>query len=56
MPKQTKWGVDIGYSNHGYISGIRYNFNRSVSAFGVGVIRPINGRDKFYGGGVTINF
>ena len=56
IPKQPKWGVDIGYSNHGFVTGLRYNFNRNISVSGFGVPKPINGRDKFYGGGLTINF
>ena len=56
IPRQPKWGVDFGYSNHGYVTGVRYNFNRNVSVFGMGVPKPTNGRDKFYGGGLTINF
>ena len=56
IPKQPKWGVDFGYSNHGTVVGLRHNFNRNVSVFGFGVPKPVNGRDKFYGGGLTINF
>lgn len=56
IPKQPKWGVDFGYSNHGFVTGLRYNFNRNVSISGFGVPKPIEGRDKFYGGGLTINF
>ena len=56
IPKQPKWGVDIGYSNHGLVTGLRYNFNRNVSISGFCVPKPTEGRDKFYGGGLTINF
>ena len=56
IPKQPKWGVDFGYSNHGFVTGLRYNFNRNISVSGFGVPKPIEGRDKFYGGGLTINF
>ena len=56
IPKQPKWGVDFGYSNHGYVTGLRYNFNRNISVSGFGVPKPIDGRDKFYGGALTINF
>ena len=56
IPKTPKWGVDIGYSNHGYTTGLRYNFNRNVSISAFGTPKPINGKDKFYGGGLTINF
>ena len=56
IPKQPKWGVDFGYSNHGTVVGLHHNFNRNVSVFGFGVPKPVNGRDKFYGGGLTINF
>ena len=56
IPKQPKWGVDFGYSNHGFVTGLRYNFNRNISISGFGVPKPIEGRDKFYGGGLTINF
>ena len=56
IPKQPKWGVDFGYSNHGYIMGVRHNFNRNVSISAFGVPKPLEGRDKFYGGGLTINF
>ena len=56
IPKQPKWGVDFGYSNHGFVTGLRYNFNRNVSISGFGVPKPIEGRGKFYGGGLTINF
>ena len=56
IPRQPKWGVDFGYSNHGYYTGVRYNFNRNVSVHAIGVPKPVNDRDKFYGGGLTINF
>ena len=56
IPKQPKWGVDIGYSNHGIVTGVRYNFNRNISISGFGVPKTLEGRDKFYGGGLTINF
>ena len=56
IPKQPKWGVDFGYSNHGYVVGLRHNFNRHVSVSAFGVPKPVEGRDKFYGGGLTINF
>lgn len=56
IPKQPKWGIDFGYSNHGYVTGLRYNFNRNVSISGFGVPKPTSGRDKFYGGALTINF
>ena len=56
VPKQPKWGVDFGYSNHGYYTGVRYNFNRNISVSGFGVPKPLEGRDKFYGGALTINF
>ena len=56
IPKQPKWGVDFGYSNHGYYAGLRHNFNRNVSIHAIGVPKPINNRDKCYGGGLTINF
>ena len=56
IPKQPKWGVDFGYSNHGYVVGVRHNFNRNVSISGFGVPKPTDGRDKFYGGALTINF
>ena len=56
IPKQPKWGVDFGYSNHGFVTGLRYNFNRNISVSGFGVPKPTEGRDKFYGGGLTINF
>ena len=56
IPKQPKWGVDFGYSNHGFVTGVRYNFNRNISVSGFGVPKPLEGRDKFYGGGLTINF
>lgn len=56
IPKQPKWGVDFGYSNHGYVTGVRYNFNRNVSIYGFGTPKPLERRDKFYGGGLTINF
>ena len=56
IPKQPKWGVDFGYSNHGYVVGLRHNFNRHVSMSAFGVPKPVEGRDKFYGGGLTINF
>ena len=56
IPKQPKWGVDFGYSNHGYYTGIRYNLNRNVSVSAFGVPKPIDEKDKFYGGGLTINF
>lgn len=56
IPKQPKWGIDFGYSNHGYVTGLRYNFNRNISVSGFGVPKPTNGRDKFYGGALTINF
>lgn len=56
IPKQPKWGVDFGYSNHGYVTGLRYNFNRNISIGGFGVPKPTSGRDKFYGGALTINF
>lgn len=56
IPKQPKWGVDIGYSNHGLVTGIRYNFNRNISISGFGTPKPLEKRDKFYGGGLTINF
>ena len=56
IPRQPKWGVDFGYSNHGYITGVRYHFNRNVSIYGMGVPKPLEKKDKFYGGGITINF
>ena len=56
IPKQPKWGVDFGYSNHGYYIGARHNFNRNVSVYAIGVPKPIGEKDKFYGGGLTINF
>ena len=56
IPKQPKWGVDFGYSNHGYYAGLRHNFNRNVSFHAIGVPKPIDNKDKFYGGGLTINF
>lgn len=56
IPKQPKWGVDFGYSNHGYYAGLRHNFNRNVSVHAIGVPKPIDNKDKFYGGGLTINF
>lgn len=56
IPKQPKWGVDFGYSNHGYVTGLRYHFNRNISVYGMGVPKPLERRDKFYGGGITINF
>lgn len=56
VPKQPKWGVDIGYSNHGLVTGVRYNFNRNISINGFGTPKPLEKRDKFYGGGLTINF
>lgn len=56
IPKQPKWGVDLGYSNHGYVVGVRHNFNRNISISGFGVPSPVHGRDRFYGGGLTINF
>ena len=56
IPKQPKWGVDFGYSNHGFVTGVRYNLNRNVSFSAFGVPKPIDNRDKFYGGGLTINF
>ena len=56
IPKQPKWGIDFGYSNHGYVMGLRHNFNRNVSISAFGVPKPTEGRDKFYGGGLTINF
>ena len=56
IPKQPKWGVDFGYSNHGYYTGLRYNFNRNVSVSAFGVPKPIGDKDKFFGCGLTINF
>ena len=56
IPKQPKWGVDFGYSNHGYYAGLRHNFNRNVSISAFGVPKPLERKDKFYGGGLTINF
>lgn len=56
VPKQPKWGVDFGYSNHGFVTGVRYNFNRNISISGFGTPKPLEKRDKFYGGGLTINF
>ena len=56
VPKQPKWGVDLGYSNHGYVVGGRYNINKNVSIGVFGTPKPREGRDKFFGGGLTINF
>lgn len=56
IPKQPKWGVDFGYSNHGFYTGLRHNFNRNVSISAFGTPKPVNNKDKFYGGGLTINF
>ena len=56
IPKQPKWGVDIGYSNHGVVTGLHYNFNRNVSVGMFGVPKPTKDRDKVFGGGLTINF
>lgn len=54
--KQPKWGVDVGYSNHGYVVGARHNFNKNVSVSVFGTPKPKSDRDKFVGGALTINF
>lgn len=56
VPKQPKFGLDLGYSNHGLVVGGRYNFNKNVSIGVYGVPKPREGRDKFIGGGLTISF
>lgn len=56
VPKQPKWGADIGYSNHGVYTGVRYNFNRNVSAYVGGTPKAVRDRDRYFGGGITINF
>lgn len=56
VPKQPKWGVDVGYGNHGVYTGVRYNFNRNVSAFVGGTPKQGRDKDKYIGGGITINF
>lgn len=56
VPKQPKWGADIGYSNHGIYGGVRYNFNRNVSAYVGGTPKAVRDRDRYFGGGITINF
>ena len=55
-PKQPKFGVDLGYSNHGVVVGGRYNLNKNVSIGVFGTPKPKEKRDKFFGGGLTINF
>lgn len=56
IPKQPKWGIGVGYSNHGYVVGGKYNFNKNVSVGFFGTPKPKESRDKFYGGGLMINF
>lgn len=56
VPKQPKFGLDLGYSNHGVVVGGRYNLNKNVSVSVFGTPNPKEKRDKFYGGGLTINF
>lgn len=56
IPKQPKWGLDVGYSNHGYTIGVRHNFNRNVSVSVMGTPVQKDGKDRFYGGALTINF
>lgn len=56
IPKTPKWGMDIGYSNHGVKTGVEYNFNRNVSAYVEGTPKPPQDKDRFYGAGIRIKF
>jgi len=56
VPKTPKFGLDVGYSNHGIKTGLEYNFNRNVAAYVEGTLVPKEGRDRYYGVGVKVRF
>ena len=56
IPKTPKWGMDIGYGNHGVKTGIEYNFNRNVSTYIEGTPVPKENRDRYFGAGLRVKF
>lgn len=56
IPKTPKWGMDIGYSNHGIKTGVEYNFNRNVSAYVEGTPVPTGDKDRYIGAGIRAKF
>lgn len=46
VPKDPKWGMNVGYSNHGYVIGVERYFNRNVSIGVMGTPIKKEGKDK----------
>lgn len=51
-----KWGMSADYTNHGIVLGAEYNFNKHVSIHGEGTVKKADGKDNFYGVGLTVRF
>jgi hypothetical protein len=56
VPPTPKWGLDIGYSNHGIKTGIEYNFNKNVAMYAEGTPVPSSNRDRYFGAGLKVRF
>ena len=56
IPKTPKWGIDVGYSNHGVKTGIEYNFNKNLAAYVEGTPVPPENKDRFLGAGIRGRF
>ena len=54
IPKTPKWGIDIGYGNHGVKTGVEYNFNKNVSTYIEATPVPPENRDRYFGGGLRV--
>lgn len=51
-----KWGLDIGTSNHGIKTGLSYRINKHLSVYGEGTLQRREGKDRYYGAGIKIEF
>ena len=50
------WGIDVGYTNHGIKLGYERHFNKHITGYIEGTVKPIEGKDRYYGIGVTGSF
>lgn len=56
VPKTPKWGMDIGYSNHGLKLGVEHNFNKNVGVYVEGTPMKQGDKDRFVGAGLKVRF
>ena len=51
-----KWGMNFDYTNHGIVAGAEYNFNKHVAVHGESTVKKAEGKDSYYGIGLTVRF